>query len=125
MVDLDLQGTAPYIGGQRSPSVLFAPSGAVVAWWGGLNNGDKAYLVNVAPVGGTGRTLLRVDNTNGAHEVVTVLWADPATLVVQTDSTTTPGSFQGSDLHAFTMDATTGAQNPLPAALHYVVAVLN
>lgn len=124
-VDSDLQGTAPYVGGQRSASVLFAPGGAAVAWWGGLNNGDNAYLVNVALVGGTARSLLRLDNTDGTHEKVTVMWADPATLLVQTDSTATPGSFQGSDLRAFTMDATTGAQKPLPAALHYVVAVLN
>jgi hypothetical protein len=124
-VDSDLQGTAPYIGGQRSPSVLFAPGGAAVAWWGGLNNGDNAYLVNVAVLGGTGRSLFRLDNTDGTHEMVTVMWADPATLLVQTDTTTTPGSFQGSDLHAFTMDATTGAQKPVPAALHYLVAVLS
>jgi hypothetical protein len=46
-------------------------------------------------------------------------------LLVQTDATMTPGSFQGSDLHAFTVDATTGAQKPLPAALHYLIAVLS
>jgi hypothetical protein len=125
MVDTDLQGAAPYVGGQTSPSVLFAPGGQAVAWWGGLNNGDNAYLVNVAALGGAGRTLLRLDNTDGTHEMVTVMWADPATLLVQTDATTTPGSFQGSDLKAFTVDGTTGAQKPLPAALHYVVAVLN
>jgi hypothetical protein len=125
MVDTDLQGAAPYVGGQRSPSVLFAPSGASVAWWGGLDNGDNAFLVNVAALGGTGRSLFRLDNAGGTHELVTVMWADAATLLVQTDTTTTPGSFQGSDLKAFTIDATTGAQTPLPAALHYVVAVLN
>ena len=124
-VDSDLQGAAPYVGGQRSPSVLFAPGGASVAWWGGLDNGDNAFLVNVAVLGGTGRSLFRLDNPGGTHELVTVMWADPTTLLVQTDTTTTPGSFQGSDLHAFTMDATSGAQKPLPAALHYVVAVLN
>ena len=119
------RGPTPYIGGQRSPSVLFAPGGAAVAWWGGLNNGDNAYLVSEAALGGTGRSFLRLDNAGGTHEMVTVLWADAATLVMQTDSTTTPGSFQGSDLRAFTVDATTGAQRPLPAALHYVVAVLS
>ena len=124
-VDSDLQGAAPYVGGQRSPSVLFAPDGTTVAWWGGLNNGDDPFLVNVAAIGGTGRSLFRLDNAGGTHELVTVMWADRATLVVQTDSTSTPGSFQGSDLHAFTMDATSGAQTSLPAALHYVVAVLN
>jgi hypothetical protein len=124
-VDSDLQGDAPYVGGQRSPSVLFAPGGASVAWWGGLDNGDNAFLVNVAVVGGTGRSLFRLDNPGGTHELVTVMWADPTTLLVQTDTTMTPGSFQGSDLHAFTMDATSGAQKPLPAALRYVVAVLN
>lgn len=124
-VDSDLQGAAPYVGGQRSPSVLFAPGGASVAWWGGLDNGDNAFLVNVAVLGGTGRNLFRLDNPGGTHELVTVMWADPTTLLVQTDTTITPGSFQGSDLHAFTMDATSGAQKPLPAALHYVVAVLN
>jgi hypothetical protein len=122
-VDSDLQGTAPYVGGQKSPSVLFAPGGAAVAWWGGLDNGDNAFLVNVA-LGGPGRTLFRLDNTGGMHEMVTVMWANPTTLVGQTDSTTTPGSFQGSDLRAFTLDATTGAQKPLPAVLHYVVGVL-
>jgi hypothetical protein len=124
-VDSDLQGAAPYVGGQRSPSVLFAPGGASVAWWGGLDNGDNAFLVNVAVLGGTGRSLFRLDNPGGTHELVTVMWADPTTLLVQTDTTITPGSFQGSDLHAFTMDATSGTQKPLPAALHYVVAVLN
>jgi hypothetical protein len=124
-VDSDVQGTSPYLGGQRSPSVLFAPGGAAVAWWGGLNNGDNAFLVNVATLGGTGRPLLRLDNTDAMHEMVTLLWADPRTLVVQTDTTTTPGSFNGSDLHAFTIDATTGAQEQLPSALAYVVAVIN
>lgn len=124
-VDSDLQGAAPYVGGQRSPSVLFAPGGASVAWWGGLDNGDNAFLVNVAVLGGSGRSLFRLDNPGGTHELVTVMWADPATLLVQTDTTTTPGSFQGSDLQAFTMNATSGALKPLPAALHYVVAVLN
>ena len=124
-VDSDLQGNAPYIGGQGSPSVLFAPGGTTVAWWGGLNNGDNSFLVNVAAIGGAGRSLFRLDNPGGTHELKTVMWADRATLVVQTDSTSTPGSFQGSDLHAFTVDATSGAQKSLPAALHYVVAVLN
>lgn len=124
-VDSDLQGAAPYVGGQRSPSVLFAPGGASVAWWGGLDNGYNAFLVNVAVLGGAGRSLFRLDNPGGTHELVTVMWADPTTLLVQTDTTMTPGSFQGSDLHAFTMDATSGAQKPLPAELHYVVAVLN
>src|SRR5579864_3668849 len=124
-VDSDVQGVAPYVGGQRSPSVLFAPGGASVAWWGGLDNGDNAFLVNVALLRGTGRSLFRLDNAGGMHEMLTVMWADAATLLVQTDSTTTPGSFQGSDLHAFTVDSTSGTQRPLPAALHYVVAVLN
>ncbi|HSS61872.1 MAG TPA: hypothetical protein VLK30_10500 [Candidatus Limnocylindrales bacterium] len=124
-VDSDLQGAAPYVGGQRSPSVLFAPGGASVAWWGGLNNGGNAFLINVAVLGGTGQSLFRLDNPGGTHELVTVMWADPATLLVQTDTTTTPGSFAGSGLQAFTVDATSGAQKPLPAALHYVVAVLN
>src|SRR5438105_1807990 len=39
-VDLDVQGTAPYVGEHRTPSVLFAPGGALVAWWGGLDNGS-------------------------------------------------------------------------------------
>ena len=124
-VDSDVQGAAPYLGGQRSPSVLFAPGGASVAWWGGLDNGDNAFLVNVAALGGTGRSLFRLDNSGGTHELVTVMWADSATLVVQTDSATTPGSFQGSDLHAFNIDAASGTVKPLPAVLHYVVAVLN
>lgn len=96
-----------------------------MTWWGGRDNGDNAFLVNVAALGGTGRSLFRLDNTGRTHELVTVMWADSATLLVQVDSTTTPGSFQGSDLHAFAVDATTGSQKPLPAALHYVVAVLN
>src|SRR5450759_1404399 len=124
-VDSDLQGTAPYTGGQRSPSVLFAPGGGAVAWWGGLNNGDNAYLVNEAAMGQTGHTLFRLDNTDAKHQIVTVVWAKPSALVRHTDTTTTPCSFQCSDLHAFAMDATTGAQTPLPAALHYLVAVLN
>jgi hypothetical protein len=124
-VDVDLQGTAPYVGGQRSPSVLFAPGGAAVAWWGGLDNGDNAFLVNVAPLGGTGRTLFRLDSGNMTHVISALYWVDSSTLVAQTDSTPTPGSFQGADLVAFTLDATTGAQKPLPAALHYVVAVIS
>jgi len=123
--DTDLQGAAPYVGGQRSPSVLFAPGGASVAWWGGLDNGDNTFLVNVAVLGGAGRSLFRLDSPGGTRELVSVMWADPTTLLVQTDTTTTPGSFQGSDLQAFTIDAASGVVKPLPAALHYVVAVLN
>jgi len=82
-VDKDVQGTASYVGGQATPSVLFAPGGKSVAWWGGLNNGSNTYRINVAALGGKGRTL-QLDATQfGA--VSAVYWADASTLVVQAD----------------------------------------
>ena len=52
-------------------------------------------------------------------------WVDSTKLVVQTDSTTTQGVFQGEGLHAFTIDATSGAETPLPDSIRYVVAALS
>ncbi|MGH7761467.1 MAG: hypothetical protein ACREOY_08635 [Candidatus Dormibacteraceae bacterium] len=126
-VDSDVQGTAPYTGGQRSPSVLFAPGAASVAWWGGIDNGSITFAVNVAPVGGAGRNLYQLDTNRPqmTHIIEAVYWVDSGTLVVQTDSTSTPGVFRGEGLQAFTIDAATGAQKPLPDTLHYVVAVLS
>ena len=43
------------------PSLLLAPGGTTLAWWGGLNNGDNPFLVNVAAIGGTGLSLFRLD----------------------------------------------------------------
>jgi hypothetical protein len=124
-VDSDVQGTAPYTGGQRSPSVLFAPGAASVAWWGGIDNGDNTFAVNVSPVGGPGRSIYQLDTHKMSQLIEALYWVDSGTLVVQTDSTTTPGVFRGEGLHAFTIDATTGAKRPLPDSIRYVVAVLN
>jgi hypothetical protein len=82
-VDKDVQGTASYVGGQATPSVLFAPGGKSVVWWGGLNNGSLGDRINVATIGGHGRTL-QLDTTEfGAFSAV--YWADASTLVVQSD----------------------------------------
>jgi hypothetical protein len=124
-VDSDVQGTAPYTGGQRSPSVLFAPGGKSVAWWGGIDNGDNTFAINVSAVGGSGRSLYQLDTQNMSQIIESLYWVDSGTLVVQTDSTMTQGVFQGEGLHTFTIDATTGAQTPLPDSIRYVVAVLN
>ncbi len=82
-VDKDVQGTASYVGGQATPSVLIAPGGESVAWWGGLNNGSITYRINVAALGGKGRTLKLDDTQFGA--ISAVYWADASTLVVQAD----------------------------------------
>jgi hypothetical protein len=124
-VDSDVQGTAPYTGGQRSPSVLFAPGAASVAWWGGIDNGDNTFAVNVSPVAGPGRSLYQLETHKMSQVIEALYWVDSSTLVVQTDSTTTPGVFRGDGLHAFTIDATTGAKRPLPDSIRYVVGVLN
>lgn len=112
-VDSDMQGTAPYVGGQRSPSVLFAPGGASVAWWGGLNNGDTSFVVNVAALEGAGRTLYAPPNTNSMITLSGVFWVDPATLVVQNGSQT------------LTINAATGAQTLVSWKLGYLDSVLS
>src|SRR5205823_13032389 len=126
--DADLQGTAEFASGSSgSRWVLFAPGAASVAWWGPLNfstlPGGTA-VVNVAARSGAGRTLWRTTDA-GRTEIQNVSWLDPTTVLIQTDSTTTPGVFQGSDLRTFTVDTTTGAQRTLPKDLSYLVAVLH
>jgi hypothetical protein len=111
-IDSDVQGTAPYIGGQRTPSVLFAPGGAMVAWWGGLN-GDKSFLVNVAPLGGKGRTLYYPAQKDFSFSLSGVLWVDSATLVVQ------------NGVGTYTINATTGRQKLVSQKLNYLDSVLN
>ena len=111
-VDSDLQGTAPYVGGQRTPSVLFAPGGAAVAWWGGLNNGDRTFLVNVATLGGAGRTLYSPAQSDFSHSLSGVFWVDPASLVVH------------NGLDTYTINATTGGQTLVSRELGYLDAVL-
>lgn len=123
-VDSDVQGAASYAGEERSPSVLFAPGGASVAWWGGLDNGTRSFVANLAATDGAGRTLFSLNNNDGTHEMVGVLWVDPTTMVVQTDTTTTPGSFTGSDLQTFTINTVTGNQTLIPAKVKYLDGVL-
>jgi hypothetical protein len=112
-VDSDVQGTAPYVGGQRTPSVLFAPGGASVAWWGGLDNGDRSFLVNVATLGGAGRTLYNPDQIDFSFSLSGVLWTDPTMLVVQNGSET------------YTINAMTGDQTLVSQKLGYLDSVLN
>lgn len=112
-VDSDVQGTAPYVGGQRTPSVLFAPGGAAVAWWGGLNNGDRSFLINVATLVGAGRTLYYPAQTDFKFPISGVFWVDPARLVVQNGPET------------YTINASTGGQTSVSQELGYLDAVLN
>jgi hypothetical protein len=127
-VDSDLEGTAAYVQGwppPGPPTIMFAPDQTAVAWWGGLNNGETAFRINVAVLRGTGRTLWRLDNTNFSHQMSAVYWVDPTTLVVQTATSTTPGNFNASNLQTFTINTTTGAQKALSTKLHSLIAVLN
>jgi hypothetical protein len=112
-VDSDVQGTAPYVGGQTTPSVLFAPGGASVAWWGGLDNGDRSFLVNVAPLTGSGRTLYNPPQSGFSHPISAVFWVDVNRLVVQNGSET------------YTINATTGAQRLVSQNLGALAAVLS
>jgi hypothetical protein len=111
-VDSDVQGAAPYVGGRTPPSVLFAADGASVAWWGGLDNGDRSFLVNVASLGGSGRTLYNPTQSDFSFPISAVLWVDFNTLVVQ----------NGSDTYA--INATTGAQRLVSQHLGALAAVL-
>lgn len=124
--DTDLQGVAELASAYSgSRSIQFAPDGAAVAWWGPLNFGSSGgtTVVNVAERHGAGKTLWRATDT-ARNAIGGVFWLDRSTLVLQTDATTTPGVFQGSDLQTFTIDTTTGARRSLPKDLHYLVAVL-
>ena len=112
-VDLDVQGTAPYVGAQRAPSVLFAPGGAMVAWWGGLDNGSKTFQVNVSTVEGAGRTLYNPTQMPFSNALSGVLWVDPNTMVVQ------------HDIETDTINATTGSVTFVSQNLNYLDAVLN
>jgi hypothetical protein len=112
-VDSDVQGTAPYVGGQRTPSVLFAPGGAMVAWWGGLDNGSRSFQLNVATPAGQGRTLYDPTQADFSHSFSGAFWVDPATLVAQNGSQT------------LTIDARTGGQQLVSESLNYLDAVLN
>ena len=105
------------------PSVLFAPDTATVAWFGSLNVADRpTEVLNVTSRQGTGKTLIRT--ALNSTEIASVFWLGPTTLLVQTDTTTTPGIFSGSGLRTFTIDTSTGAQRPFPKDLHFLVAVL-
>jgi hypothetical protein len=116
-VDADVQGTAPYVRGwppPGPPTIVFAPNDGEVAWWGGFDNGDTDYRINFATIGGAGRPLFRLDDTDLAHGwMKAVFWLDAATLAVQVESTT-----------PFLVDTTTGAMRSLPAGLGTLDAVL-
>jgi hypothetical protein len=112
-VDSDVQGTAPYVGGQRTPSVLFAPGDASVAWWGGLDNGDRTFQVNVATLDGAGRTLYNPTQADFSFSLAGVFWVSPSTLVVQ------------NNLDIYTINATTGAQKLIAQNLNYLDGVIN
>lgn len=110
-VDRDVQGTAPYVGGQRSPSILFAPDSSRVVWWGGLNNGSSAYRVNTTAIGGTGKSVYPNDG-NDVNGVLGVFWLDPTTLVVERGG-------------IFAVNADTGSATQLPGPIDYLLGVLN
>jgi hypothetical protein len=115
-VDSDVEGTAPYVAGwppPGPPTVVFAPDGGAVAWWGGFNNGDTDYRINLAAIGGTGKPLFRLDDHQPDAPMTAVYWLDPTTLVVQTTSG-----------RPFSLDATTGAIKALPTGLYTLSAVL-
>jgi hypothetical protein len=123
--DADIQGGAELASSWQSlPSVFFAPDTASLAWLGPLNVADRpTEVLNVTSMQGAGKTLIRI--ASSTTEISSFFWLGPKTLLVQTDSTTTPGIFQGSDLRAFTIDTTTGAQLPFPKDLHFLVALLH
>jgi hypothetical protein len=81
--DTDIQGTAPYLAGLRTPSIQFAPNGASVAWWGALNSGGAGRRLNVAPIGGVGKTMSLETNDLDASNLAAVFWLDATKLVAQ------------------------------------------
>jgi hypothetical protein len=125
--DTDIQGAAELASGSSGSNwILFAPDGASVAWWGPLNFGPSSgtFVLNVTSLHGAGRTLWRSGSASHT-EIANVVWVDPRTLLVQTDTTTTPQVFQGSGLQTFAIDPMTGSQRSLSKDLHYLVAVIH
>jgi hypothetical protein len=111
--DSDVQGTAPYVGGQRTPSVLFAPSGAAVAWWGGLDNGSRSFQVNLAPLRGQGKTLYNPVQADFSYSLSGVFWFDQTTLVAQ------------NGLDTYRINTTTGAQTLVSHKISYLFGVIS
>jgi len=110
-VDSDVQGTAPYVGGQRSPSILFAPDASQVVWWGGVNNGSTTFSVNIAAIGGTGKSVFPHDG-NVVNGVLGVFWLNATTLVIERGG-------------MFAVKADTGSATQLTGPIDYLVGVLN
>jgi hypothetical protein len=113
--DADVQGAAPYVRGwppPGAPTVVFAPDGGAVAWWGGFNNGDTDYRVNLATAVSAGRQLLRLSDTTYGQHLTAVYWLDTTTLVAQADAAT------------LSIETTSGAIKELPPSINALVAVL-
>ena len=110
-LDSDVQGSAVYVGGQRTPSVLFSPDSSRVAWWGGLNNGSITMRVNISPVAGTGKTIYPPEDPNNPNSVNGVYWLDSSTLVTMFGGLTA-------------VDIETGSAVRLPGAIDYLLGVL-
>jgi hypothetical protein len=110
-VDQDVQGNAVYVGGLRTPNILFAPDSSRVAWWGGVNNGDSPQRVNVATIGGSGKTVYPTDASTDVNGINGVFWLDGSTLVV---------------VHGglMAMNADTGASDSLPGGIDSLLGVL-
>jgi len=112
-VDTDVQGSAPYVGGLRAPSILFAPDGSTVAWWGGLDNGSSNFRVNVATSGSTGKTEYPLTNIGAL--VSAVVWIDHTRLLVQNLQVK----------QTFTIDVESGIVVQVPGEIPYLLGVLN
>jgi hypothetical protein len=112
-IDKDLQGSAPYVGAEDTPSVLFAPGGAAVAWWGGLDNGNRTLQVNMAPVGGAGKTFYNPVQADFSYSLSGVYWVNPAMLVVQ------------NGVDTLTIDTTTGKPKLVSQKLSYIDGVMS
>jgi hypothetical protein len=112
-VDKDVQGTAPWVAGQRPPSVLFAPGGAAVAWWGALNGSDKSFQVDLAPHGGTGKTIYNPVQADFSFSLSGVFWFDPATLVAQ------------NGLNTYKINTKTGAATLVSQKISYIEGVIS
>jgi len=110
--DADIQGTAPYVSGGRPPSIQFAPGGDTVAWWGEFNSGGLGTGVNVAPLGGVGKTVLSSYNSPG-DETDGLFWNDSTTLVAQ-DSLG----------NVVTIDTATGTATPVMLTGGYLLGVI-
>jgi hypothetical protein len=84
----------------------------MVAWWGALNSGPPGQRLNIAALGGAGKTLWPQDPGDAGSDIA-AFWLAPDKLVVQ----------EGSGA-ALLLDPRTGAATPLPNISAYITAAI-